>query len=69
MRYDSEAAELLVKLDKAKAQIRRLKDKVKRLKCCGNCEKYYKADEEICEGCCWPALNKWKFNGKAVHLT
>jgi hypothetical protein len=33
-----------------------------RLKCCGNCAHYRYCDEELCEGCKEPDLEKWKEN-------
>jgi hypothetical protein len=31
-----------------------------KLKCCGNCKHNYDADEENCQGCCEPKLQKWE---------
>ena len=33
---------------------------VDKLKCCGNCKHGRDADEEKCQGCCEPRLEKWE---------
>ena len=33
---------------------------IDKLKCCGNCRHGRDADEENCQGCCEPKLEKWE---------
>ncbi len=33
---------------------------IAKLKCCGNCKHGRDADEENCQGCCEPKLEKWE---------
>ena len=33
---------------------------IDKLKCCGNCKYNFDADEENCQGCCEPKLEKWE---------
>jgi hypothetical protein len=33
---------------------------INKLKCCGNCKHNYDADEENCQGCCEPKLERWE---------
>jgi hypothetical protein len=33
---------------------------IDKLKCCGNCKHGRDADEENCQGCCEPKLEKWE---------
>jgi hypothetical protein len=33
---------------------------INKLKCCGNCKHNFAADEEKCQGCCEPKLEKWE---------
>ncbi len=37
-----------------------LKEQIDAMKCCGNCKWDVNADEEFCDGCCMPELNKWE---------
>lgn len=33
---------------------------IDKLKCCGNCKYNYYSDEENCQGCCEPKLERWE---------
>jgi hypothetical protein len=33
---------------------------IDKLKCCGNCKHGHDGDEENCQGCCEPKLQKWE---------
>jgi hypothetical protein len=33
---------------------------IDKLKCCGNCKHNYYSDEENCQGCCEPKLERWE---------
>jgi hypothetical protein len=43
-----------------KNRIAELEEKVKSMRNCGNCRHGRDADEENCQGCCEPKLERWE---------